>query len=351
MKRIGFLLIALNLILALPGPCAAARPEGIPVTPLAPVTRFGHTNALVVGNPLLSVTLLPSLGRIAGFQFGGLDNVVRFDDALAAVSLTPPEPGHWRNLGGDWMFPVAQAHWPERFGERWPPPPFLDGLPWQGHAWISDDGAQHALLHIQLGAPLHINLQRALRVAPDAASVTIRQRMERTAPSDLPMTLWNISQVPGAQRVLLPTDDSSAFPDGYAVLDFGPPATQLLHRATGGVLTLDVKNGTEHKLGSDSPRAWIAAQRDHVLMVERAETRTPGGAFPDGGCRVELYANSGLGYTEIETLSEERVLQPGEVLENMLTISFHTVDPTLSNAALAQRVREILGETVPVEQP
>lgn len=350
MKSIAGLSAVFALIAPLLSP-AEVPAEGIPVSPIAPTTIFAHTNTLTLGNPLLQVTLLPSLGRIAGFQFGGLENVVRFDGALAAASLTPPEPGHWRNLGGDWMFPVAQAHWAERFGERWPPPPFLDGLPWQGHAWISDDGAQHALMSIEVGAPLHIRLQRDLRIAPDSATVTIRQRMERTAESDIPMTLWNISQVPGAQRVLLPVDEDSTFADGFAVLDFGPPATHLLHRATGGVLTLDVKNGTEHKLGSDSPRGWIAAQRDHVLMVERAETRYPGGAFPDGGCRVEVYANSGLGYTEIETLSEERVLQPGEVLENTLTISFHTVDPALSNAALAQRLREILGETAPAEQP
>ena len=143
-------------------------------------------------------------------------------------------------------------------------------------------------------------------------------------------------------------DEDSLFPEGYAVLDFGPPATNLLTRTADGVLLLDVQNGTEHKLGSDSPRGWIAAQRGHVLMVERAETRYPGGPFPDGGCRVELYANSGLGYTEIETLSEERKLLPGEALENTLTMSFHHVEAGLDDQALAQRVREATGEaTIP----
>jgi hypothetical protein len=334
----------LGLLLAAVARRAAPAAEGIPVTPIPAIALHGHTNALVIGNRQLQVTLMPSLGRIAGLRFGGFDNVVRFDAPLAAASLTPPEPGTWRNFGGDWMFPVAQALWPDRFGNRWPPPPFLDGQPWQGHAWISDDGAQHALLTLEVGEPLHIRLHRALRVDPITATVTIRQRMERTAASDIPMTLWNISQVPDAQRVLMPVDDDSAFPDGYAVLDFGPPATQLLARAEGGVLVLDVKNGTEHKLGSDSPRGWIAAQRDHVVIIEHATTTQPGGDFPDGGCRVEVYANRGLGYTEIETLSEERVLQPGEVLENTLTLSFHLVEATLDHTALAQRVRELLGE-------
>lgn len=350
MKAIAYTAALLLLAAPLRAPSGPA-PEGIPVTPLPPTTLYGHTNALVLENRQLQVSILPSLGRIAGFRYGGLDNVVRFDGALAAASLTPPEPGNWRNFGGDWIFPVSQAHWPSRFGNRWPPPVFIDGLPWKGHAWISDDGAQHALLSLEVGEPLHVRLQRAIRVAPDTATVTIRQRMERTAPSDLPMTLWNISQVPGAQRVLLPVDEDSTFADGYSVLDFGPPATHLLSRATGGVLILDVKNGTEHKLGSDSPRGWIAAQRDQVLMIERAETRHPGGEFPDGGCRVEVYANSGLGYTEIETLSEERVLEPGALLENTLTISFHPVEANLDNEGLARRLREILGEVASAPAP
>lgn len=333
--------------------CARATPapEGIPVTPIAPTTIHGHTNALVIGNRLLQVTVLPVLGRIAGLRFGGMDNVVRFDGALAAASTTPPEPGQWRNLGGDWIFTVSQAHWPRLFGERWPPPPFMDGQPWQGHAWISDDGAQHLLMTQEIGPPLNVRLQRALRVDPTAAALTIRQRMERTAPSDIPMTLWNISQVPGAQRVLFPADEDSAFADGFAVLDFEPPSTQLLSRVNGGIRVLDVQGGTEYKLGSDSPRGWIAAQRDHVLLVEQAETRQPGGDFPDQGSRVEVYANRGLGYTEIETLSEERVLQPGEVLENTLTLSFHLVDPTLDHEALAQRLRELIGEVTPEPEP
>ncbi len=330
---------------------ATASAEGIPVTPIAPTTLHGHSNALVLGNRQLEVTILPSLGRIAGFRFGGLENLLRFDDSLAESSRTPPEPGEWRNFGGDWILAVPQQHWRDLFHRHWPPPLFLDGLPWQGHAWISDDGAQHALLELEVAEPLHVRMQRAFRVDAKSASVSIRQRIERTAPSDIPMTLWNISQIPGAQRVLLPVDKDSAFPKGYSVLDFGPPAPHLLHTTGGGVLVLDVKNGTEHKLGSDSPRGWIAAQRDHVLIVEQAITRNPGGAFPDGGCRVEVYANSGLGYTEIETLSEERVLQPGEVLENTLTISFHHIEPSLDSEAVALRLRELMGEIPAPSEP
>jgi hypothetical protein len=350
MKSIGFSTIAW-LLFAAAGAQSTPILEGIPVSPIAPVVCFGHTNALVIRNQMLEVTVLPALGRIAGLRFGGLDNVVRFDDALAHAAANGTAHAGWRNYGGDWLFVVPQAHWPRLFGERWPPPPFLDGLPWRGHAWSNADRTQNIQLQLELGEPVHARIQRHLRIDPETATLTIRQRIERTAASTIPLTLWNISQVPGARRVLMPVENDSLFADGYSILDFGPPPSNLLTRTAGGVLLLDVMHGTEHKLGSDSPRNWIAAQRGNVLIIEQATTRKAGGDFPDGGCRVELYANSGLGYTEIETLSEERTLAVGEVMENTLTFSFYHVKPDLDDEALAQRVREALGELPPATQP
>lgn len=342
------LLLSTAVMLAIKaGAQVASGPEGIPVAPIAATELFGHTNALVIGNQLLQVSVLPDLGRIAGFRFGGLDNVVRFDHKLAAAAAQGTAHEGWRNFGGDWLFVSPQIHWEKLFGNRWPPPPFLDGLPWHGNAWTSDDGAQNILLQLEVGPPLNARIQRQLRLDPVLAQLTIRQRIERTASSDIPVTLWNISQIPGARRVLMPVDEDSMFNSGYSILDFGPPAPHLLATAAGGVLLLDVQNGAEHKLGSDSPRGWIAAHRENTLIIERATTREPGGDFPDGGCRVELYANSGLGYTEIETLGEERMLAPGEALENTLTISFHYAKADLDNEALALRVRELLGEVTP----
>jgi hypothetical protein len=322
--------------------------DAIPSDPIAPVTRHGVTNAIVLQNRQLEVTILPSIGRIAGLRFGSLDNVLRFDADLAARTAgQPAEEDQWRNFGGDWLWPVSQAHWTAAFGRHWPPRLFIDGLPWSARAWTSDDGARTCLLRLDIGDPLFVTVSRTIRLDPEQPILTIRQRVERTAPSALPMTLWNISQVAAARKVVFPVEENSRFPGGFGILDFGPPASNIVDRCAGGLVAMDVMAGTEHKLGSDSPRGWIAAQREGVLIVERAESRAPGGDFPDGGSRIEVYANSGLGYTEIETLSEERVLAPGESLENTLTISLHRAAPDLSNCELAARIRELIGETPP----
>lgn len=322
--------------------------EGMPSQPVSPVTVHGHTNALVLRNRQLEVVVFPDAGRIGMLRFAGMDNVLRFDQALAERTAgQPAEDGNWRNLGGDWMWPVSQARWAGSFGRQWPPPLSLDGLPWRGHAWRSDDGAFHALLRLDVGAPAFLSVQRRIRLDPEAAEITIRQRIERTAVSQVPVTAWNISQIADARRVAFPVEPGAGAPEGFSILDFAPPPTGAVTRATGDVVVVDVRAGTEHKLGSASPRGWIAAQREGILLLERATSVQPGGDFPDGGCRIELYANSGLGYTEIETLSEERTLAPGQALENILVISLHRVAPDLGDAEFAARVRELLGETPP----
>jgi hypothetical protein len=203
--------------------------------------------------------------------------------------------------GGDWMFPVAQAHWPDRFGNRWPPPPFLDGLPWQGHAWISDDGAQHALLTLEVGAPLHIRLHRALRVDPITATVTIRQRMERTAASDIPMTLWNISQVPDAQRVLMPVDDDSDLPGRLCRARFRPAATQLLTRAdrrrAGAGCEERHRTQTGQRLaarldcGPARPRSHHRTRHHHPARRGFSGRRLPGGGLCQQRTRLHRNRN------------------------------------------------------------
>ena len=109
---------------------------------------------------------------------------------------------------------------------------------------------------------------------------------------------------------------------------------------------VNIGAGTEHKLGSDSTRAWIAGERDGVVLLERASTEATGD-YPDQGSRVTLYANTGLGYTEIETLSPEVLLKPGETLENTLTMEVFAVAGTNDACFLSDSLRMRLGEKRP----
>jgi hypothetical protein len=231
------------------------------------------------------------------------------------------------NVGGDWLWPVAQSRWADFQGSDWPPSPVLDARAWSGRAWRTANGCQQALLIRDFGEPLHVRVTRTIHLDATGSVVRIHQHMERTAPSDIPVTLWQISQIRNPDWVVIPVDAESAYPGGAQSLIPKAPDETIL-TSHGDVVVYDARKEGEYKLGSDSARAWIAAVKGNTAILEQAFGDTAEGGYPDGGCTVELYANSGLGYAEIETLSVEQLLAPGEFLENTVQITLHML-PTI----------------------
>ncbi len=336
---------------------AAAEPvpgADIPVAPIAATAFQGWTNAFVLRNGAMEVVVAPCIGRIAAIRFRGGDNLLRLDPGLYGRVPPTNNTERWTNYGGDWFWPVAQSRWTSMTNAdpgfaggsaeaSWPPPISLADRPWAGTAWKDADGAQCCTLTREYGEPVHIKVTRLIKLDPDAARLSIRQRIERVAESDIPVVLWNVSQVGGARRVILPVDSESIFDRGLRPLLFGAPGDDQLVRCEGAAV-YDATSG-EHKLCSDSRRAWIAALKDNTLIVERATNNHPDGKHPDGGCTVEMYSNTGLGYAEIETLSVEKTLQPGESLQNTLTIECAAAPTNASACELAEQVRGMVGES------
>jgi len=268
-------------------------------------------------------------------------NLLRMDESLAGA--LPAEDQAWMNVGGDWMWPVAQSRWTLMAESDWPPPAPLAEAAWEGRAWKSADGALSCLISREYGEPLHVKVSRNIKLEAEEARIVIRQKIERTETSDIPVTLWNISQVGKAAEVILPVDENSEFEKGIkALMSDLPGETQLT--ACDGSVVYETSIG-EHKICSDSSRGWIAARKGGVAVLEKAQPENGNGAaHPDGGCTVEMYSNAGLGYSEIETLSVEKVLAPGEILQNILTIDILEI-PACSHACeMATEIRKALGE-------
>lgn len=334
---------ALSLSLAAHALAASDREDDVPVAPIHPVTFEGWTNAYRLQNPSLEVVVVPDTGRLAFLAYEGGSNLFRMDGAIKGQTAPVEAPDYWFNFGGDWFWPSAQSRWRAFQGQDWPPSRLLDGRPWQARAWKGADGSACCLLSQTYGEPLYVKVTRFVKLPKEGGALVIKQRIERTGESAVPVTLWNISQLVGAQQVAIPVEDDSAFEGGLSVLNFSAPGEDVLTRC-GNVAVYRAGDAGEHKLGSDSPRAWLAAQVGHILVVEQAESLEKGGAYPDGGCTVEMYSNSGLGYTEIETLGTEEVLMPGGVLENNLHIRCFRVAPDLAPCELADKVRQLIGE-------
>lgn len=333
LARLAVVVAALWLTAARPAPAA------VPVEPILPTDYLGWTNAYRLHNERLEAVLVPAIGRLVHVALTDQASPLRLDPALHGNLPTANDP--FFNIGGDWLWPVAQARWPALAakGQDWPPPPLLADVPWSCSAWTADDAQQCVQFTRTYGAPLNIVVTRQFTLAPGATELVVYQRIERTAPSDIPVVLWNISQVAQPDQVVLPLAVPSVFRGGLKVLMGHKPDRRALRRCDTAAIYTPTP-GSEIKLGSDSPAAWVAARCGPLLLVETASTHATG-AYPDGGATVEIYSNHGLGYTEIETLSPEVALAPATVLENTLHIRLAVAPQKTSGCTLAAAAQSL----------
>jgi hypothetical protein len=341
-RRRALLPAALCALLFAPG-FAPAAPfgSGTAITIIRPAAIMGWTNACRLTNSAIEAVVAPDVGRVVHLGLRSGQNLLRLAPDAAGLPVTADNTNTWINLGGEWLWPAAQSRWKDFAASDWPPPAVLADRPWAERAWRAPDGGSLCLLTRAYGAPLNLKMRRLIKIDKSDARVVIHQRAVRTGASDVPVALWNIIQVAAPRRVFIPVDAQSAFPGGLQPMIFGPPSTEHV-TAHGDVAVYDCAVGGEHKLGSDSRRRWIAAQAGGRLILARMDAED--GSFPDGGCTVEMYANSGLGYAEIETLSPERPLKPRENLHNLLIIECHTLPPGLPPAEVVDHLKKLLGE-------
>lgn len=311
-----------------------------PVSPIIATEFLGWPRAYRLQNDRVEAILVPAIGRLVHFAPRAGQSLFRLEPTLQGQ--TPPANERFFNIGGDWLWPVAQARWAafSDNGQNWPPPAALADGPWDCSAWVDADGAPCALMTREYGAPLNILVSRLFRLDPGTDALVVQQCIERTAASDIPVVLWNISQIAQAGQIAMPTEKKSRFPGGLQALMGRKPSRRQLVACKDAAI-YRVSPGAETKLGSDSPRGWIAAARGTNILFESV-VNPAAGDFPDGGCVVEVYSNQGLGYSEIETLSPELDLAPGTVLENTLRIELATTGNPLKGCDLAEAVRILL---------
>ena len=312
--------------------------DDVPVAPIESTAFAGFTNALQLANDQLHIVIVPAIGRIIHVGPSATNNMLHFNKNLAGKLPPEEDDGQWLNYGGDWLWPVAQSRWPDFQEGEWPPSRLLDGMPWDGRAWKCADGTLSCLLTREFGAPLHVKVSRLIKLPPDQDHFSIHQRMERVKKSTVPMTLWNISQIYQAERVVIPLDEDSAFGKGYQPMMFDPPASNAVFETTACVV-YKTADGKESKLCSDSKKSWIAAQRGSWVILEQIDKPITDGVFPDGGCTIEMYSNAGLGYAEIENLSIEKILKVGESIENTIHVTLRKLkNETQTDKALSDTI-------------
>jgi len=301
-------------LLMAPWTAASGGPPS-PIQAPIPLQQWnGWSNCCLLANGRLKLIVVPAVGRIMHLSADGSPNLLR-------AAPPPPTRTAWPNCGGEWIWPVTQERWKAVWGAEWPPPREVAGWDWDSRAKQAGDGTVYCTLRRRFPAPINVEVERVISLPHTGTTVIIRQKITRLAESRVPVAAWNLVQVARPDNLYLPTTSHSRFPQGFRVL-MGRLPRELLHRHAEGLSF--ICRAAEFKVGTDSIQSWAAARKDNLLITLRQTAASAEGPWPDGGCHAEIYYNSGLGYAELETLTPEVLLKPGESLtaEIAVTVAF-----------------------------
>ncbi len=261
----------------------------------------GKTEAIVV----------PSLGRLMSFKRVGGQNWLWENQAAAKTS-----GNNWKNWGGDKTWLAPQKRWKELGSKTgWPPPIEWDGAPFESQ--ILSGGK------LKIWGP--VSSSTGLRISRvfyhDAnGDFVVEQTVSKTQGAPVEASIWCVAQVASADlsAVFLPRFEGSKYANGFRWLQ-GKTNAEISSapRAISSTLLKVAAADAAYKIGTDAPRAALAAMRGDWALVLRSQHSS--GIYPDGetsisGLPVEFY-NSGdtkSGYVELELLSPLLQFRNGE---------------------------------------
>lgn len=309
-----------------------------PVRVVRPERGPDELEVVLVDNGDVRLGLLPGLGgRLVSLVVGGVELLWRNPDYLDADLRTVRPRSAWRTLDGtmaSWANVGGSKTWPAPQGwdgpDRWagPPDPVLDSGAWAADVRWSDE--QDALV-VGLVSPddERTGLRVTRRLAVPRRGTAFRERATFTNVSDRPVSwsVWEVCQV-----------DTSAFAVGaggeiaVGVAGRAEPVSMIeadgavpVGPASGGVRRVRVADVVA-KVGFLDATGPVRLRRPDGAGLDLEVAVDDGAAYPDGGCRVELWMQyptaapiASLGglhpsarLVELEVLSPLHTLAPGE---------------------------------------
>ena len=149
----------------------------------------------------LSAAIHLQSGRVMEFRPAGGDNVL-----WTNPSELEREDLAFSNHGGDKVWPWPQSEW---IGGEWPPP-----APFNGGTWKADVSSHRVTLTCDESD--HYGVRPTRIIEQDAAGLTVRSDLERTANDENPpaAAAWHVTQIPrdAGAIVAIARDDSPAEP-------------------------------------------------------------------------------------------------------------------------------------------
>lgn len=321
---------------------------GIAQVKVNTVNYKGWNDAYELSNGVVRVVVVPPIGRIMHFSFAGETNVLYESKELEGKVFSASKPylvdgkRHHAGFGGDRIWPTVQDSFEVINGARSLSDPWIDGSPWEARQL--EDGVQ---ITSQLSRFLGARVIRTITLAPAKAEVYIRQRMEKVRPSEthpepIALTIWNLSKVKNPLFGIMPVPENSCFEQGIEFQKWpdninSAPKNYSRH---GNIGQLVPAAGLFQKMGTDS-RAWVAGVYPDKVFAQFFEYRE-GVAYPDGGTSATIFTCTD--FTELECLSPEVALQPGENIEYDICWKLHRLNAQ-DEAGLRQQAVEWLNKS------
>jgi hypothetical protein len=303
MKRSGSLL-TMGAIMTT---SVAAWADQVTQTHAAVVETVVHKDTIVLTNGAIELGVSASVGRIVHVSRAGGPNLLWVSPLAAANEAQAKD--QWVNWGGDKPWPAVQSLWP-RFvpsGNQWPPDRIIDGQAWT----ILEQGDRHLVMQSPVNPDLQARVTRRIVLDDEGPGVRIHNSMERVGSSPIPLLIWTVSQVPHPAYTLLAiAADRPESERDRPVLHFGK-AREAQERVElhDNAARFNVTRERSLKVGTFG--TWVAGVWEDVAFAQYAHY-DPAGSYPDRS-NSQVYCDGN--YVELELLSPQQHLQPGQKLD------------------------------------
>ena len=269
--------------------------------------RIQLTVAPEVGGRALSLTLD---GSEAFFTLDQLHGRRLSLDNVTDVRAEKRRLG-WRHYGGYKTWLAPQQQWTDAL-------PFLD-LDSGSYSVEINQEPQGSAIH--LTSPVcretGIQLRRSFSIN-STGTIAVEQTM--TNHSDLPVAwgLWDVTQVSGPGRAVLPLAPNSRFRNGvkaYETEGRSPQVVEQYVARSDGLATITCQQVESFKYGTDSTAGWLLGLLDrepeHWLAYLKVFQAQPNASYPHEAI-AEVYDSGDLPYFELEVHSPLQQLAPGD---------------------------------------
>jgi len=292
--------------------CAPAQ---VP-TPAAPTVtaepqRLTFDDAITLRNAHLHIAVAPSVGRIVAFGPADSRNLIWINTIEGNQPFIGRGPPYYV-YGGDKVWTLVQSVWKLAFGGgSWPPDGVIDGQPWD----VVESGDHHIILQSRVSPALGHRVRREIRIDPDQPRVVIRNHIIQEQASHFSPMIWCVTQVHPPQFTLMelsPQRPTSSRP--WTDLSNKPVDTSRIHISDDNRwLRYDYIPDRSQKIGAFG--RWVAGVWEDYIFVQTTDY-DPTGAYPDASS-LQVYYDAN--FLELETLSPQVHLRPGQTLTNTVT--------------------------------